>query len=98
MAYSSRPLWRSASPIGMRGPGGPSGRSFGLEKIGEGSSRVSDFSREEWFLGDLRVPPDAGRFVLPADRGAACFAPLFCLGMAIFFRVEESHHCAVERL
>src|SRR5271154_1800324 len=98
MAYSSRPHWRSASPMWMRGPGGPSRLSFSLEKISEDSSRVADFPREEWLFLFLRVAPAAGRFVFPADRSAESFAPVFCLGMAIFVRIEEPHHCAVERL
>src|SRR5271163_4565143 len=98
MAYSSSPRWRSASPIGTRGPGGPSRRCIRSEKICENATRSADFSGDEPLFFFLRPRPRADCFFESAARLSAPVAPVTCLGMAIFFRIEKSHQGAVERL
>ena len=82
--------------MAIRGPGGPSRRSFRSEKICKSSGGIAEFSRGDVFFVFLRPPPDPFRFFLFAEGSSVGFSAVFGLGMEIFFRVEESHHRAVE--
>lgn len=85
-------------PIGMRGPAGPSRRRLSSKKVGEAAFCVARFSRGGAPFFPLRPGARALCFFLFEERPPTLFGAIFCLGMAIFFRVDKSHDGAVERL